>query len=432
VRLQPHLMAPKMTKYIPHKPEVKQAAFLLLPHIEAFYGGEPGGGKSDALLMGALQYVDVPGYAAILFRRTFADLALPGALMDRAHQWLNASDARWSEQRKTWTFPSGATLTFGYLENEKDKYRYQSTAFQYIGWDELSQFYETQYTYLFSRLRRLVGQSVPLRVRSASNPPTTAEGQWVKSRFVLERNPRRPFIPAGLSDNPHIDRAEYMESLSHLDSATYASLFDWFASVEGLVFGEFNDGNLTDEEPNPGRDIVLAIDDGYFPDPRVTLFIQNKGTHLLVFDEMVDSRVLEEQTVDAITARCNARGLRIPTAAAVSHESPQLRARLKGAGIPARSWLETPSAGASTRVAAIKLTRSMFCDAQKRRTILVNRRCKHLVWEITQGYRYPEGRHGADDKPADANDHACEALESLVWMLYGPQNERKRPRSKEY
>ena len=85
-------MTPKLTKYIPHKPTVKQAAFLLLPHIEAFYGGEPGGGKSDALLMGALQYVDVPGYAAILFRRTFQDLALPGALMDRSKDWLMNTD----------------------------------------------------------------------------------------------------------------------------------------------------------------------------------------------------------------------------------------------------------------------------------------------------------------------------------------------------
>ena len=41
--------------------------------------GAAGGGKSSALLMGALQFVEVPGYAAIIFRRTLADLKLPGA-----------------------------------------------------------------------------------------------------------------------------------------------------------------------------------------------------------------------------------------------------------------------------------------------------------------------------------------------------------------
>src|SRR4051812_27808590 len=75
---------PSLASYCPHDPSEnpKQAAFLVCPNLEAFYGGAAGGGKSDALLAGGLEYVDVPGYAAILFRRTYADLALPGALMD--------------------------------------------------------------------------------------------------------------------------------------------------------------------------------------------------------------------------------------------------------------------------------------------------------------------------------------------------------------
>lgn len=138
----------------PHQPFLRQRMFKGLVCDEALYGGQAGGGKSDTLLSGALEYVDVPGYAALLLRRSFTDLALPGALMDRAHQWLRGTPAKWSGQTKTYTFPSGATLTFGYLENENDKYRYQSAEFQFIGFDELTQFEETQYRYLFSRLRR--------------------------------------------------------------------------------------------------------------------------------------------------------------------------------------------------------------------------------------------------------------------------------------
>lgn len=444
-------MVPKTTEFIPHKPTEKQAAFLLLPHLEAFYGGEPGGGKSDALLMGALQWVDYPDFAAMLFRRTFTDLSLPGSLMDRAHEWLTSTAARWNENRKTWTFPSGATVSFGYLENENDKYRYQSSEFQYIAFDEVSQFMERQYTFLFSRLRRRAASPVPLRMRSASNPPTTADGQWVKLRFVLHRTPSRPFIPAGLDDNPYIDKAQYLAALGHLDEVTYKALFDWFASVEGLVFASFNDDNLTDEEPDPDRPIELAIDDGYFPDPRATLFIQNKGTHILVFDEIVDKQKMEEETVQAIFDRCLAHfgtaefgqaladnnvdwqrldyveraemcaryGLLIPELAAVSHEAPQLRARLRKANIPARNWLATKVEGGekSTRVAAIKATRALIKDGNGQRVIKVNRRCQQLIWEITNGYRYPEGKKSnPDDHPADGNDHLCEALESWVWM----------------
>jgi hypothetical protein len=410
-----------MTAYIPHKPTPKQSAFLLLPHLEAFYGGEPGGGKSDALLMGALQYVDVPSYAAILFRRTYADLALPGALMDRSREWLMGTDARWNEQRKTWTFPSGATVTFGYLESENDKYRYQGAEFQFCAFDEVSQFTETQYSYLFSRLRRLATSTVPLRMRSASNPPTTSDGQWVKGRFVLQRTPDRPFIPAGLSDNPHLDKGQYLASLSHLDDNTRRALFDWFASVEGLVFADFNDDNLTDEEPDPNKPIEIAIDDGYFPDPRATLFIQNKGTHILVFAELRQLKTLEETTVDDIVRLCEVNHWPKPDIAAVSHEAPALRERLRKAGIAARNWLSTKVTGGenSTRVAAIKATRALIKDANGVRILKVNRRCTHLVWEITQGYRYPEGKKSnPDDRPDDGNDHLSEALESWVWMRH--------------
>ncbi len=224
--------------YIPHDPTPKQAEFLWVPEEEALYGGAAGGGKSDALLMAALQFVDVPGYAAIVFRRTYTDLSLPEGLMDRARGWLAPTDARWSEKNKTWTFPSGATFSFGYLEHEKHKFRYQGAAFQFIGFDELTQFTESQYRYLFSRLRRLSGVHVPLRMRTASNPG--GEGhEWVKQRFIVEGEAKgRPFIPARLKDNPFLDEEAYIKSLMKLDPTTRQQLLDgdWTAAQPGNMF----------------------------------------------------------------------------------------------------------------------------------------------------------------------------------------------------
>src|SRR5262245_37952398 len=94
----------RINRYFKEIPLPKQAAFLLLPHHEAFFGGAGGPGKSSALLMGALQYVDVPGYAALILRRTYGDLSLPGALMDRAHTWLDDTEAHWDAKRHTWEF----------------------------------------------------------------------------------------------------------------------------------------------------------------------------------------------------------------------------------------------------------------------------------------------------------------------------------------
>lgn len=207
-------------------------------HIdEILFGGAAGGGKSDAMLMAALQYVTVPGYAALILRRTYKDLALPDAIMDRAHQWLDVSDAHWNDDLKTWTFPSGATLTFGYLESPRDKYRYQSAAFQFVGFDELTQFSEDQYKYLHSRLRRLKNSDIPIRMRAASNPGGVGH-DWVFNRFIDERTRQGMFILSKLEDNPYLDQDEYRSSLMKLDPVTRAQLLngDWSVRPEGGIF----------------------------------------------------------------------------------------------------------------------------------------------------------------------------------------------------
>ena len=228
--------------YIKQEPTTKQSQFLVRTEKEAMFGGAAGGGKSSSLLISALMYVQEPKYSALILRRTYADLSLPGAIMDRANEWLRNTDAKWKEQTKTWTFPSGATLSFGYLEHENDKFRYQGAEFQFIAFDELSQFTESQYLYLFSRMRRLENSTVPLRLRAATNPGGVG-GEWVNARFIKPEktemiNNDRIFIPASLEDNPYIDRVGYEEALDKLDPVTKAQLRygNWDIQPDGNLF----------------------------------------------------------------------------------------------------------------------------------------------------------------------------------------------------
>ena len=287
------LTTPRVVEpYIAHIPHPKQQVFLSLNVREAMYGGAAGGGKSDAVLMAALQYVDVPGYSALILRRTWPDLNAPGAILDRARTWLANTDAQQKDGGRLWVFPSGAKLTFGYLQHDKDKYKFQSAEYQYIGFDELTHFEEGQYLYLFSRLRRpelvclncstsvrrnddgyrhtsakmekkckdifpdpkVIEQyqpshdglsvfDIPLRMRSATNPGGVGN-DWVRSRFIDKetREPKSVFVPAKLNDNPSLDRASYRESLSHLSEVDRMRLEegDWDIAETGDMFSRTN------------------------------------------------------------------------------------------------------------------------------------------------------------------------------------------------
>lgn len=223
-------------EFVPHTPFAQQAAFLVYDGKEALYGGSAGSGKSDCLLMSGLMYVDFPGYNAVIIRKTFADLSKPEGLIPRAHEWLGGTSAIWKEQLHQWRFPSGATLSFGHFEDERAKYNYQGAAYQTVIFDELTQFTENQYEYLFSRLRRLEGVPIPTRMRSASNPGGTGH-EWVKRRFVTRATATAPFFAARMADNKHLDAKDYLENMEFMrsDTLTRKQLVDgdWNASAKG-------------------------------------------------------------------------------------------------------------------------------------------------------------------------------------------------------
>ena len=256
------LMMPRLPagRYIPHVPEPPQVAFMLTEKfrekpLEAFYGGAAGGGKSDALLMAALQYVDVPGYSALILRRTFNDLNEPGALMDRARTWLRDTDAKQMRGGREWEFPSSARLVFGHVQYHREaEEQFSGAEFQYIAIDELTRGWEKRtYEFLLSRIRRPSEMArwrresapdgttladVPLRMRSASNPGGSGH-DWVKERFVNEETrAHRIFIPALLQDNPHLNQDEYEFALNQLAPVDRERLLngDWDIRESGAVF----------------------------------------------------------------------------------------------------------------------------------------------------------------------------------------------------
>lgn len=313
------------------------------------------------------------------------------------------------------------------LRNLDDPSKYQSFEFAIIGIDELTKNPVRTFNILRGSLRWPGVDNT--QFVAATNPEANwVRDYWIEKRFPPEMDSLKDqfaFVQALPDDNPHLDQS-YWQELSTLsgplrDAWLYG---DWYAGVEGLVYESFSDDNVTDQDPDLERSYDIAVDDGYI-DPRATLFIQRqKNGDILVFDELYETKTLEETTIERIKTRAAEHRLPLPERAIASHEAVALRERITSAGIPAKNWLaDKVSGGKSTRLAAITLTRSLVLDGNNHRAIKVHRRCVNLLDEIRSGYKYPEGKHGTESHPQDGNDHACNALESWVWAT------NKQPRS---
>ncbi len=250
------------------KPHPKQALFLACPIYEVMYGGAKGGAKSDGILVDhvgqhriAHERWEKTGRktrgSALLVRKEF------GRLKDLINRSMNLLPAisegkmRWRDQEHTWHCACGYRMEFGHLEGPQDHQQYQGREFSWLGFDQLEEIPENQYSYLKLQVRTSEDLLKPLlAVRSTANPLGRFSG-WVKRRFIdpakdgfqiitetikldngVEVMRERMFIPATLADNPSLPpeyAAELMMAPEHMRRAYLYG--DWDVTV-GSFFGD--------------------------------------------------------------------------------------------------------------------------------------------------------------------------------------------------
>jgi len=238
------------------------------------------------------------------------------------------------------------------------------------------------------------------------------------------------------SDNPHIPPKEIEAMRAEMDAVSYAQeILAEFRSITGLVYQDFSDDNLTDAEPDMTLPFELGCDDGYI-DPRVFLLIQRTPTGILIFDEIAQTKRLDEETIRDLLEMCaryskhdlpegwptmtnmarsawaHSVGVKLPELAVCGTESVQLMRRFREANIPARG-------GTHLILEGIKVMRQLILDGNGVRALKVNRRCKTLVSELVNGYRFPDGGRRDNEKPEDLNNHAADAARMWCWMRSG-------------
>lgn len=227
-------------------PGQQQIAFESLAD-ELFYGGTAGGGKTDLLLGTSL----TAQRRSLILRRTNKEAS---RFIRRFSEIIGHRDG-WNGQLQTFAFDNDRMVEFGGCQLEDDKQKYKGEPKDFIGFDEISDFTESQYRFIIG-WNRSAHKGQRCRVISAGNPPTTPEGLWVVQYWApwldeTHPNPAKPgelrwfttiagkdaevdgpgphmidgepimarsrtFIPARLEDNPDLAETNYGSVLAAL------------------------------------------------------------------------------------------------------------------------------------------------------------------------------------------------------------------------
>lgn len=253
------------------KPTQKQQEFLEASEEELLWGGSAGTGKSFILRVALLGLnepdgpaITAPHYRAVIIRKTYPDLLDFRNLCLEMYPQI-VPGVRWKESESTFIFPSGARVILRHLKEEADVQWFQGQELQFVGWDELThQPSPYGYNFLKSRLRSRVTASGTLNkyVRATTNPGGPGH-EWVKEHwripddgsatcfpvdvqvplpdgtFRTEQRWRR-FIPARITDNPHVD-PDYVVELAALGEDLRKRLLEgrWdVTDTKGVIYAE--------------------------------------------------------------------------------------------------------------------------------------------------------------------------------------------------
>lgn len=236
------------------------------------YGGAAGGGKTDLLL----GFAGNKQYRSVIFRRVFPLLE---GVEARSREIFNYdADSRlkdrYNESLHRWELTGGRSIRFAAMQYEDDRRNFQGRPFDFYGFDEATEFTESQVRFVtgWNRTTR-TGQKC--RVVMTFNPPMDEAGEWVTRYFApwlddtharpakdgelrwyamvdgeeVERPSARPFTHAGETVTPK-SRTFFHARLSDnpiLAATGYAATIDAMPEpIRTLLKGKFGAYKITD------------------------------------------------------------------------------------------------------------------------------------------------------------------------------------------
>jgi predicted phage terminase large subunit-like protein len=154
--------------------QAKQEKFFYSEADVAFFGGAAGGGKTFVSVSLPLKYLNVPGFKAVIFRKTAGEITQPGALWDEAANLYSGLNCKANQTDLKYTFPGDVVIKFDHMQHDKDRFKKHGAQYAFVVFDEVVTFSAVQFWYIFSRMRSMTG--IATKMRATCNPDADS---WV-------------------------------------------------------------------------------------------------------------------------------------------------------------------------------------------------------------------------------------------------------------
>ena len=288
--------------------------------------GSRGGGKTLANLWEAIRCcLEVPGSNCLLLRRTLSS-SEKGGIEDHFTKYIPKTIySNYNASKHTVFFPKGSKLFFGHIKSETDLIQYQGPEYLYIGWEELTQFTHSMWSFMKGSNRcpipaNIYGKKPVARMGGGTNPNGIGS-HWVKAYWIKHA------LPSGIDDKTYrpedyeaiqssfehnavyANDANYINALASLPENLRAA---WLEGSWDVLSGQFFSNWSLDRHVRKLEDITfqdwqpkwLGIDWGFshatsvlwFTNAEVTNALGEKRTIPVCYRELV-RRGLNEQTL---------------------------------------------------------------------------------------------------------------------------------------
>lgn len=236
------------------RPNPKQIEFFESAAKYTLYGGARGGGKSWAARRKAvLLCMGNENLWGLILRRTMPEL-LNNHILPLKKELFGY--AVWKEKEKTFVFPNGSRLILGYCDNDNDVQRFQGVEYDFIIFEEATNFKESWIKDIQGSMRSPKPGGFRTRVYYTANPGGVSH-DYFKRLFIdraykgNEIPENYKFISATVYDNDVLmkndpDYVEYLKTLP--EARRKAWLYGDWDIFEGAFFSEFR------AEPKPYKE----------------------------------------------------------------------------------------------------------------------------------------------------------------------------------